>query len=87
MTVKEGVDMFIIIENYANRIDTYCRMLGPFDREDEARAVMHGRYLTEKDAHDYKLDWNYFDDDEARLCWQGNEDWYDWHIFEVKKPS
>lgn len=77
--------MFIVIENYANEIDTYCRMLGPFDYEEEAKTVMRSRYITEKERCKYELDWNCFDEDEARLNWQGISDWYDWHIFEVKK--
>lgn len=76
--------MFILIENYADEIDSYCRMKGTFESLEDAQSDMTALYLEAKARNtEYELDWDYLEDDEARLNWQGNSDWYDWHIFEV----
>lgn len=76
--------MFILIENYADEIDSYCRMKGTFESLEDAQSDMTALYFEAKARNtEYELDWDYLEDDEARLNWQGNSDWYDWHIFEV----
>lgn len=78
--------MFIVIENYNDKIDSCCRLVGTYANKATAQTVMHSLYMTEKGRHHkYEVDWDLFEDDEARLSWQGCDyDSYDWHIFEVK---
>lgn len=76
--------MFIIIENHQDDIDSYCNLVGAFDSMDEAKVIMRGRYLKERDDHaGCEADQEYFDDDEARLYWSDAPDFFDWHIFEI----
>lgn len=76
--------MFVLIENYTDEFDTYCRMKGSFKSIGDAQAAMRSLLESAKKCNkEYEMLYDCWDD-MARIEWECIPNEYEWYIFEVK---